>query len=196
MTITVGLAIGQKHSPTALCVVERVSSDPETRSQLRFEVRFLEQLPAGASYPQVATRLGVLVSGIGEHTHEPAHVYVDVTGRGAPIIDLLEKEVPGVRITACYFTHGDRIAEDGQDLRVGKGLLVTKLQTLLQAGLIGLPKTPESAIVAKDLLAYEIQVQEDANDRYGAFRVGNRDDIVTAIGLAVCHRPPRPTFYG
>jgi hypothetical protein len=28
-------------------------------------------------------------------------------------------------------------------------------------------------------------VSEDANDRYGAFKVGSHDDLVTALGLAV-----------
>jgi len=35
------------------------------------------------------------------------------------------------------------------------------------------------------LIDYEIRVDENANDRYGAFKVGKHDDLVTAIGLAV-----------
>ena len=39
--------------------------------------------------------------------------------------------------------------------------------------------------MARELEDYEIRVSEDANDRYGAFRVGSHDDLVTALGLAV-----------
>ena len=38
--------------------------------------------------------------------------------------------------------------------------------------------------MGKELLDYEIRVTEDANDHYGAFRVGAHDDLVTALGLA------------
>ena len=34
------------------------------------------------------------------------------------------------------------------------------------------------------MLDFEIRVDENANDRYGAFKVGMHDDLVTAIGLA------------
>ena len=32
---------------------------------------------------------------------------------------------------------------------------------------------------------------EDANDRYGAFKVGTQDDLVTALGLALQDDGPR-----
>lgn len=34
-------------------------------------------------------------------------------------------------------------------------------------------------------MSYELRVDDNANDRYGAFRVGTHDDLVTALGLAV-----------
>jgi hypothetical protein len=50
---------------------------------------------------------------------------------------------------------------------------------------------------------HEIRVSENANDLYGAFKVGTHDDLVTALGLATqsdrapwrrqhwaLHRPP------
>jgi len=56
--------------------------------------------------------------------------------------------------------------------------------------------------LAVDLLDYAIRVDSDANDRYGAFKVGTHDDLVTAFGLAAQDRQrsfsfgracPRPT---
>ena len=38
--------------------------------------------------------------------------------------------------------------------------------------------------LGKELINYEIRVTQDANDRYGAFRVGAHEDLVTALGLA------------
>ena len=54
----------------------------------------------------------------------------------------------------------------------------------MQTGRIKLPRTAEAEALARELLDYEIRVDQDANDRYGAFRVGSHDDLVTALGLA------------
>ena len=59
------------------------------------------------------------------------------------------------------------------------------MQALLQTGRLHLPRTSESAALSDELLNYEIRVDSNANDRYGAFRVGTHDDLVTALGLAV-----------
>lgn len=40
-------------------------------------------------------------------------------------------------------------------------------------------------------MEYEVKVSEDANDRYGAFKVGSQDDLVTALGLALQDDGPR-----
>jgi hypothetical protein len=58
----------------------------------------------------------------------------------------------------------------------------------LQTGRIRWPRTAETEQLKKELLAYEIKVDADANDRYGAFKVGSHDDMVTALGLAVVHQ--------
>ena len=40
-------------------------------------------------------------------------------------------------------------------------------------------------MLAQELIDYEIRVEPDANDKYGVFKVGTHDDLVTALGLAV-----------
>jgi hypothetical protein len=76
----------------------------------------------------------------------------------------------------------------------GEGLAGLRLQALLQAGRLHLPRIDEAQALAQELLDYEIRVSEDANDRYGAFRVGTHDDLVTALGLAVQVNPPSLWF--
>ena len=68
--------------------------------------------------------------------------------------------------------------------------MVSRLQALLQTGRILLPKTSEADALARELLDYELRVDQDANERYGAFKVGSHDDLVTALGLAVQEPPP------
>jgi hypothetical protein len=117
---------------------------------------------------------------------EAPTLYVDATGVGTPIVDVLRAASVGdiARLVAVYFTHGDRRKVERGEVKLGKAWLVSRMQALLQSGLLHLPRTAEAEALGKELLDYEIRVTEDANDTYGAFRVGTHDDLVTALGLA------------
>ncbi len=113
---------------------------------------------------------------------------VDAEGVGMPVVDMVRaaleaKKLDEIRVMACFFTHGDRLTQESRELRVGKAYLVSTLQALLQSGRIKWKRTPETEYLAEELLDYEIHVDQDANDKYGAFRVGTHDDVVTAVGL-------------
>ncbi len=114
-------------------------------------------------------------------------LYVDATGVGTPVLDMLVAE--GMPAQPVYFNHGDRRLIQDDNIVLGKAWLVSRLQVLLQSGRIHLPRTAEAEVLAKELLDYEIRVSENANDTYGAFKVGSHDDLVTALGLAVQHEP-------
>ena len=196
MVTVIGIDIGQKRDPTAICVVESEERELEHRrhSEAHFLVRFLERMPLGTPYPQIADRLQTIVTQVADWIDGQPQVYVDATGVGQPIVDLLEQEIPEATIRAVYFTHGDRRTVEGSSVKLGKAYLVSRLQALLQTGCLHLPRTSEAEALAAELLDYEIRVDQNANDRYGAFRVGAHDDLVTALGLAV-QVDPRTTHY-
>ncbi len=213
--VIIGVDIGQKHDPTAIAVAEVESRQAGAYAEEYYLIRHLERLPIGTPYPAVVTRLGDVVNntrkrGMVAAADAAARVafdpsitayrsagvplprlalYVDATGVGQPVVDLLAHV--GVPVTAVYFTHGDRrtVSEDHKTVSLGKAWLVSRLQALLQTGRILLPSTPEARQLAKELLDYEIRVDEKANDTYGAFKVGTHDDLVTALGLAVQETP-------
>ena len=116
-------------------------------------------------------------------------LYVDATGVGQPVVDLLA--VAGVRPIACYFTHGDRRTVEAHQVSIGKAWLVSRMQALLQTARIHLPDTDEARALARELQDYQIRVDQDANDKYGAFKIGTHDDLATALGLAVQPAPRR-----
>jgi hypothetical protein len=150
-------------------------------------VRHLERLPLGSPYPAVAERVAAVVGGVHAATSgEAPTLYVDATGVGTPIVYVLRAASVGdqARLVAVYFTHGDRRKVERGEVKLGKAWLVSRMQALLQSGLLHLPRTADAEALGKELLDYEIRVTEDANDRYGAFRVGAHDDLVTALGLA------------
>jgi len=182
--VTVGVDIGQRRDPTAIAVVEQ---EERRTTETHHIARHLERLPLGSPYPAVAKRVAAVVGGVHAATSgESPTLYVDATGVGTPIVDILKAAGVGdlAQLVAVYFTHGDRRKVERGEVKLGKAWLVSRMQALLQSGLLHLPRTAEAEVLAKELLDYEIRVTEDANDRYGAFRVGAHDDLVTALGLA------------
>lgn len=141
----------------------------------------------GTPYPEVAQRIGEIVDRVAKMRREEyPTLYVDATGVGTPVVDLLRASATQAsEVIAVYFTHGDRRTVEAYEVKLGKAYLVSRLQSLLQTGRLHLPRTSESEALSEELLNYEIRVDSNANDRYGAFKVGTHDDLVTALGLAL-----------
>lgn len=186
MTVHVGVKLGQKHEASAICAVEgRLRTPDGHRCRFaHFTVRFLERLPPGTSFPKGAARVGEIVRSIAQKMRLRSEVFLDATGLGSPIVSLLQTEVRCVN--AVFFNFGDRrIEENHNEIGLGKAWLIARLQLLLQTQRLHLPENSEARILAKDLLDYQIEIDPNANERYGAFKVGAQDDLVTALGLAV-----------
>jgi len=211
LDLVIGLDIGQRVDPTAIAVAE-ITGDIPPAFVIRFLERLTLSTPypdVAARVVEVARNavqravrpaVGIYSDG-GRVGAEPGvrpslTLVTDITGVGRPVHEIIARAITearleaagaaSVRLEPATFTHGDRLnrADDGGH-SVGKAHLVSRLQALLQTGRIRLPRTRESEALAKELLDYEIHITEDANDRYGAFKVGTHDDLVTALGLAV-----------
>lgn len=121
---------------------------------------------------------------------------MDATGVGTPVVDILQEplKATGARLTKATFTYGDKITGEvgrrDEVMSVGKAYLVSRLQALFTAERIQLPANhAEASALTKELLDYEIKVDPEGSDRYGAFKTGAHDDLVTALGLAVIQDP-------
>lgn len=216
--VQIGVDIGQKVDPTAIVVaqvLERLGrklppkrvfdraqyrmADMDIRQlETYYEARHIERLPLNTGYPQVAERIARIVT---HPTLVGSRILlcVDVTGVGQPVYEMVRdavsvlsggkgRDTPGIRMRAITFTHGDRY--DRAAGRLGKAYLVSRLQALFQTGAVKLPpRHPEAQAMARELKDYEIRVDHDANDKYGAFKVGTHDDLATALGLAVLDDP-------
>lgn len=227
MDVLIGVDVGQKRDPTAICVAELEWRAGSTAGRDdHYVIRYLARLPLGTPYPEVADEVvrirngimtelakqprpsdarvaagslegAVVLNGDGSvkpylpPSHPTITLYVDATGVGQPVVDLLEakKAAP----IGCWFVHGERRTKQGREVRLGKAWMVSRLQVLAQSGRIHLPKTAEAEATRRELLEYEIRVSEDAHDTYGAFRTGKHDDLVTALGLAT-QAPPAAVY--
>jgi len=183
--VTVGVDIGQKHDYTAIAVVEVELR----RQEVHHVVHYLQRMPLMTPYHEVALRVAEVAGGAGVQARVTPEVYVDATGVGAPVTEEIRRA--GVtRLRPVYFTHGDRRTEDAEAVHLGKLALVSRLNLLLGKHLVHLPsQSPEAEALIQELQDYEIRVDEHANDRYGAFKTGAHDDLVTALGLATLTDP-------
>jgi hypothetical protein len=198
--VSIGVDVGQRVDPTAVVVAEPILRMlpplpakpgalyvPEPHREVAYMIRHLERLPLGTAYPAVGERLAEVVGNVQRLRRSLVYLIVDATGVGTPVIDILRTALANVtyQLVPVTFTHGDRLTKGPQGYSLGKAYLVSALQALLQTDRIGLPKTDEARALARELQDYEIRIDQDANDKYGAFKVGTHDDLVTALGLAV-----------
>lgn len=163
-----------------------------------YEARFIERLPLMTGYPQVAERIAELATSPALNGYQ-IMLLVDCTGVGQPVYEMVHDAVslvsggggrytPHIRMRAMMFTHGDKY--DRQRGLLGKAYLVSRLQALFQTRAIRLPPHHQEAqAMMRELKDYEIKVDTDGKDTYGAFKVGTHDDLATALGLAVLDDP-------
>jgi hypothetical protein len=189
--VRIGVDLGQKLDPTAIVVVEiqpRVPRDPEVRRRFagepHFVVRALQRLELGTPYPAIVRRLSDITTRL-EADGRRADIWVDATGLGQPVVDLLQHA--GLSVRPVYLNGSDQFVRgEWGRVNLGKCFMVSRLQVLLQTERLHLPNTAEAAVLVEELLNYEIRINENANAQFGAFRVGVHDDLATALGLACC----------
>jgi hypothetical protein len=214
--VCVGIDVGQLHDPTAIAVAEAIqketgkhrwikripahldrqgqfhpAKDTDPMMKTEYFIRHITRLPLGMSYPKVAEHLAdLLVSPI--FARRKVFVLIDVTGVGRPVYDDLQEEARlheearRIVIKPITFTHGETY--NGKTGLLGKAFLVSRLQSLLQSGRIHAPDTPEVKATVEELKVYEIKVDTNGKDTYGAI-TGKHDDLATALGLSCLEDP-------
>lgn len=180
----VGVDVGMNRDPSAIAVAEVEWRHPGADRETHFQVRYLEATTSGIRYPEIARRTAATCAGIRQRGRTIWSVFVNVTGSGTPLLDLLREKLPSEKLIGVYFNHGDRRVETDGGVNLGKALLVSRLQLLLQTDRLHLPQTAEAKLLWHELHDFQHVMEEKANDRNGAFRVGTRDELLTAIGLA------------
>jgi hypothetical protein len=208
--VRVGVDIGQKVDPSAICVAELQERGTVRdsvgqlveRGQIHYVVRHLQRLPLGTPYPAVVDRLLQICDKLEQRRHK-VEIRLDATGLGAPLVDLFRERSAAWRLghaivghgrrslVPVYLTGSDRATIEDGELRLGKAPMVSRLQVLLQQELIHLPDTAEAEAMRSELANFEIRVNENAHAQFGAFKTGTHDDLVVALGLA-CWREAAP----
>jgi hypothetical protein len=182
MTFEVGLDLGQASDFSAVAILERFHAERV------WAVRNLARFPLGTPYTEIVEQIRLLMKAW--PLRDSAHLVVDGTGVGRPVLDLLKRAGLGHRLFSVTIHGGDRVTpySVGNGYGVPKRDLVSTLQLLLQQGRFKIAAgLLEEKAFFTELAGFGVRISERGHDTYGAGRANEHDDLVNAVALACWH---------
>jgi hypothetical protein len=211
----VGVDIGQAVDPTAVAVVEHITgvidggSDYERHCGLpteqkpaeRVDVRHLQRLPLGLSYPNIVQRVKDLMARpplCGDENRNPAGLIIDETGVGRAVGDIFNEA--GLSPIRVSITGGNEATYAGeQRWHVAKTILISTVDAMLHRGVLRFAASLSEAPAMKDELQDFRRKLSDAGRATYAARIGAHDDLVLAVAIAawwISRPPPQMPVFG
>lgn len=199
----VGVDLGQSTDPTAINVMNHrvtplddwiMDMKAERWKQRKiehFDVRHLERLPLGMSYPKQIQRVADLLARAPLDKLKPKLV-IDETGVGRPVGDMFD--VAGLRPSRVTITAGLEATQHGaKTWHVPKGLLISNVEARLHAGELRFAvEAPDAAALKDELKDFKRKISEAGRTTYAA-RVGAHDDLVLSVAIALWMATQGPT---
>ena len=196
----VGVDLGQSSDPTAIAVLEHIKgvtdegSDYERHTGLptkqtpaeRVDVRHLQRLPLGLSYPVVVQHVADLLARpplCGHENQAPATLVIDETGVGRAVGDIFTDA--GLSPTRVSITAGSEASwAGGRRWHVAKTILISTVDAMLHTGTLRFAAALSEASAMKDELQDFRRKLSDAGRATYAARTGAHDDLVLAVAIA------------
>ena len=187
----VGVDLGQARDFTAVAVVETVALRGEWdaafhawRKKTVMQVRYLERMPLGSPYTDVAARVAEITRSA--ELNQRCHLAVDATGVGRPVVDLLRGALLGSRrFLPAVITGGDSESYADGYYRVPKRDLMSRLEVLLQREELQIAAALKwSPALQEEMRRMQVKTTSSGREQYGAWREGEHDDLVFAVALA------------
>lgn len=186
MTALIGFEIDNRRAAFCVAVAEWRDEDAP-----HFVVRFLDRLPPRTPFPKIAQRWAEILDRLQGKVERPS-TFVNITNVGMPVFKLIRQAADGW-LEPVQFVHGHQEPEEKDEiLTLGKAFVVRRLQVLLETNRLHLPETRDSHILAEELANADIEIPKGESGQPGAFKVGTRDELVMALGLAVSRDTARP----
>lgn len=187
MRLTIGIDLGQARDATALAVVHSYRAEPvetargRTRRPLHHDLIALERLPAGTAYPQQIELITAFADRFAED--QKPTLYVDATGVGRPVLDLLRQGCP-YSVRGITIGSGVIPAQSGLDWSVPKADLIGVLEVALSSRRAHFqPGLSLAKDLDKELRAFSYEMSATGRPKYEGR--GAHDDLVLALALAV-----------
>lgn len=176
----VGLDLGQSKDYTALAILERHGEGQEAV----FHARHLHRYELGTSYPAIVANVSEILKR--PELGKRPMLAIDGTGCGAAVVDMFKLAKLNAILWPVLITGGDAESQEGGVYRVPKRNLVAVTQVALQTGRLKVAASlPEAATLTNELQNFQVRINDNAHDSYGAWRTGTHDDLVLAVALAL-----------
>jgi hypothetical protein len=186
-----GLDLGKAQDYSAIALVEalerpRPYGDPILDG---LQVRYLERLPLGTTYPRVVEQVRRIVTR--KDLAGRIVVVADGTGVGDPVVDMLRVAKLGCEVTAVKITSGHWENQQGTTwmapkVNVPKQDLIGGLQAVLETGELKIAAGLRYAgTLVKELVDVRVRMKDGGRVRIGADGHGQHDDLVIALALGV-----------
>jgi hypothetical protein len=197
-----GLDLGNPGEFSALALVERTRAEGEAGETV-FSLRDLKRYPPGTPYQGMAADLRSRLDAEFPERLNPfplraAPVAVDVTATGREVLDTFRLGDPPPALVPVTLTMGlaDGYDEQGT-FRTSKRNRMTRLQVLLQAKRVRIPKALDNAeLLVKELLGYRPKVKLGTDPAQADWRDGLADDLIFAVALAIWQADHLPDGIG
>ncbi|SLN77369.1 hypothetical protein [Oceanibacterium hippocampi] len=189
----VGVDLGQSVDPTAIAIIEHITEGTgkceyrpdKSRWEIgieRQELRHLERLPLGKSYPEIVDYTALLMQRpplVGN-----ASLVIDQSGVGRPVFDLFKKiGVPAVGVTITAGESSMKVADD--QWRASKTELISTLEARLHVGALKIASgLSEASVLAAEMKDFRRHVTAAGRATFSA-RVGAHDDLVLAAAISL-----------
>ncbi|TPL06421.1 hypothetical protein FJ938_13155 [Mesorhizobium sp. B2-4-14] len=189
-----GVDLGQSVDPTAIAVLhhrieprddwEIIHKDRVTRQRASetFDVRHLERVALGVSYPEIVQHTMTLLAR--PPLRDGCDFVIDETGVGRAVGDMFD--AAGLAPIKVQITAGNEVTSLGaRRWGVPKALLVSTLDARLHGGELRFAAAlAEGAAMAEELKDFQRHVTAAGRATYAA-RTGRHDDLVLAVAIAL-----------
>jgi hypothetical protein len=151
------------------------------RPEVHHQITHIAQLRPGVSYPEQA--MWIIQAAHALSYEERATVYVDATGVGRAVVDLLRRDCP-FPIVAVTITPGGAVTKKGKDWSVAKTELISALEVVLSTRRLSAdPGVDNAGLLLKQLKAFGYVLGETGRPKFEG--KGSHDDITMALALAI-----------
>lgn len=194
-----GVDLGQSRDFTALVANEVGAFDRVTQQHAsgelasrearrqritRHNIRWIERLPLGTSYPDIVRRVSNVMDRLPPMPRKPLLV-VDSTGVGRPVLDAMREA--GLRPLGVTITGGSAETQrTWDDVSVPKKVLASLLHVALDNRRLKFAASlAELDNLTRELASFRVKATASRNETFESWREREHDDLVLALALAV-----------
>jgi hypothetical protein len=189
-SLYIGLDPGKKSDYSALIFLEPfLPIDPEQhQGKFVYHLSRIQRLPLETPYPKIAR---LLRKAYNQAKANPdwdfIYIAIDEGGVGTAVADQIVELIPNADITRVTLTGGLRPKwNDARNVSLPKPQLASTLIALFESRRIWVAHEDKKQLeeLKEELETYQMKINTQGHDLYGALKTGAHDDLASAIGIA------------